>query len=478
MAVSDDPGVSQQLLAAIFCDQCQITYVPFAVGLHRCPQCGSVPAANSVAHSTALHSDGKLRASQETHLDQLLGQCLGVYQVEQLLGAGAMGRVYLAKHAALQRSCALKILPPRMAQSDPVFVSRFINEGRAAAALVHPNIVTVHSIGDERGYHYLEMEFIAGSSLQFLISEDGPQSPERATALASRIAEGLSFAHSRGILHRDLKLDNVLLTHHGVPKIADFGLARRVVVQSTQGGTDEIVGTPPYMAPELFGGAHATPSSDVYALGVCYYALLTGRYPFYSENLGELIQQVQNAPLPDPRKYAPGLSLEMAECLHLLLARTPANRPADAYIATQLLLAVLGQTEDLESLLRAAFERQANVEWTRHKEGFRAQIRFSNGRQQVVFIEPSQHAAADRLLTITSICAKADPEYYETALRLNSEILHGGLALREIDGELWFVMLDNYPRSTVDAEEIRRSTLEVAHRADSVERLLTGADVH
>ncbi|MBI1348337.1 protein kinase [bacterium] len=467
-----------RLLAAVFCERCQITYVPLPPAKSPCPRCGQEPGSDDATVTRVLGLPDDLRASAAEEVDALIGQDFGVYHLEGLLGAGAMGRVYLARHLDLHRSCALKILPPRMAASDPAYVARFTNEGRAAAALVHPNVITVHAIGEINGFHYLEMEFVAGQTVRHRLTEDGKHPAVRATALVARMAEGLAIAHSQGILHRDLKLDNVLLTHHGVPKIADFGLAKRVLIDLRLPGSGEIVGTPPYMAPELFQGEHATPASDVYALGVCYFALLTGCYPFYSENLTELMRQVVQDPLPSLRELAPGLPLEMAECLHLLLAKTPANRPKDAYGASQLLLAVLGQTEDIDSLLVQAFREHKSISWRRHQEQYRLEITFQSGRRQIVFVEPSNHATVERLLTITSVCAKADPAYYETALRLNAEILHGALALREILGEWYFVMIDTYPRSTVDAEEIRRSVLEVAHRADSVERLLTGRDIH
>lgn len=467
-----------RLLAAVFCDRCQITYVPNPPPVSSCPRCGKEPSGDETTLTNVPGLSKDLSASAAQEVDALIGQDFGIYHLEGLLGAGAMGRVYLARHLDLHRSCALKILPPRLAASDPAYVARFTNEGRAAASLVHPNVITVHAIGEIAGFHYLEMEFVAGQTVRHRLTEDGSHPAERATALVARMAEGLSIAHAQGILHRDLKLDNVLLTHHGVPKIADFGLAKRVLVDPRLPGSGEIVGTPPYMAPELFQGEHATTASDVYALGVCYFALLTGRYPYYSDNLTDLMRQVVQNPLPSLRELAPGLPLEMAECLHLMLAKTPANRPKDAYGASQLLLAVLGQTEDLDSLLFQAFRDQKLVTWQRQKEQYRLEIVFPSGRRQTVFVEPSHHSTVERLLTITSVCAKADPAYYETALRLNAEILHGALALREILGEWYFVMIDTYPRSTVDAEEIRRSVLEVAHRADAVERLLTGRDVH
>ena len=363
-----------------------------------------------------------------------------------------------------------------MAASEPAYVARFLDEGRAAAALNHPNIVTVHAIGEERGYYFLEMEFVAGRSLRELVEDEGPQPPIRATALALRIAEGLAAAHTDGILHRDLKPDNVMLTHHGVPKITDFGLAKRVVVSAQADQVQEFVGTPSFMAPELFEHHPATPASDVYALGICYFYLLTGDVPYKNENLDDLIQNILHDPLPSFRSNGLSIPMELAECATMLLSKAPDNRPRSGIEAVQLLQAVLGQTEDIESLLQKAFLNHSEIRWNREGHRYRIHLTFSNGRKQTVFIESSEHAAADRLLKISSVCCPALSVYFEPALRLNSEILHGALAIAEMDHEAVFVMIDNYPLATVDPEEIRRSVLEVAHRADAIEKLLTGLD--
>jgi serine/threonine-protein kinase len=364
------------------------------------------------------------------------------------------------------------------AASDPAYVERFMNEGQAAAALNHPNIVTVHAIGEARKYHFLEMEFVAGRSLRGLVEDDGPQTATRATALTLRIAEGLAAAHSAGILHRDLKPDNVMLTHQGVPKITDFGLAKRVVLNANADHLQEFVGTPGFMAPELFEHHPATTASDVYALGICYFYLLTGNLPFAKDNLNDLIQSIIHDPLPSFRSYKRAIPMEMAECATMLLAKAASNRPRSGIEAVQLLQAVLGQAEDIESLLEKAFVNQPDIWWKREGERYQIHLSFSGGRHQTVFVEPSEHAAADRLLKISSVCCPALSIYFEPALRLNSEILHGALAIAEIDHEPVFVMVDNYPLATVDPEEIRRSVLEVAHRADAIEKLLTGLDLN
>lgn len=406
--------------------------------------------------------------------DDLVGRRLHVYRCEALLGWGAMGRVYLAHHEDLDRKCALKVLAPRVSQTDIDYVRRFVHEGRAAAALVHPNIVTTHAIGESGGYRFLEMEFVPGRSLQEVVECERRLLPTRAMALAVRIAEGLAAAHQEGIIHRDLKPDNVLVSVQAIPKIADFGLAKRVWYDCEE--PDCLVGTPHYMAPELFNGQPASPASDVYALGVCLYVLLTGQVPFPCGSIRVLAERVQTEAVPDFAAAGISVPLEIAECVAQLMAKAPANRPQDATEALQLLAAVAGDVPDVESLLEIAFRGQSNVAWTRDGEDFRVEVRLPEARRQIVYIESSAHAVADRLLILSSFCGNARPEFFERGLKLNGEMAHGGLAIREIGGTPQFVMIDTYPRGTIDAEEIRRSVLELASKADTVEKLLSPTD--
>lgn len=453
----------------------------------ECPHCGweirnprPVPLAETVVFSDSIPPAGSNRIESiepENALDSLVGTDLDVYRIDALLGHGGMGRVYLAHHRGLERRCALKILLPELAEQDSDYVTRFINEGRAAAALVHPNIITIHDVGQDRGYHYLEMEFVPGRSLRQLVADEQRLSPLRATALAARIADGLAEAHRAGIIHRDLKPDNVLMTLQGVPKLADFGLAKRVVREGQSNLPDGLCGTPQYMAPELFQGVEAGPASDVYALGISYFLMLAGRCPFASDTLNGLMTAHTNDAVPNIRRLAPDVTLEMAECLNLMLDKNPANRPPDAVRAAQLLQAILGQARDLDTLLADAFRDDPRVTWSRENgQRFRLEVQLPGGRRQTVYVEPSDHGSAERLLLIYSTCCAAQRAYYEAALRLNSEMPHGSVALRDVGGQLKFIVHDTYPRSTVDPEEIRRSTHEVASRADGIEKLLTGLD--
>jgi len=410
--------------------------------------------------------------------DSLIGRKLHVYQCVSLIGSGGMGRVYLAVHEDLDRRCALKILSPKRVACDDDYVVRFQQEGRAAAALVHPNVVTVHAVGHIDGCHFLEMEFISGQSMQQLIHNEGSLTVPRALALAAQTASGLAAAHRAGIVHRDVKPDNIMLNRRGIPKLSDFGLAKRVLNSDGQPVADGICGTPNYMAPELLRGEPATPASDVYGLGVCLYLMLTNELPLQATSLADLRYRHQDGPFPSVRERRPEVSLEVAGCVARMTDPVPARRPQDAVEASQLLYAVLGQERDLESLLTEAFAHEPGVTWKRNGDSYSLTRLLPGDRQQTVYLEPSPHGVDDRLLLFYSICCKARSDYYEHALRMNSEMLHGSLALREIDNEPYFVVVDTYPRATVDPEEIRRTVLEMATHADDVEYRLTGQDQH
>jgi len=415
-------------------------------------------------------------SSTEIELDEVLldGQIVDIYHCINVLGRGGMGVVYLAKNQLLHRQCALKVLSPRRVSRSVDYIERFENEGRAAAALVHPNIVTTHAIGKAGKHHFLEMEFVPGQSLQREIESAGAIGPLRATQMAVGIAEGLAAAHRIGIVHRDLKPDNVLVTPAGYPKIADFGLAKQVHSQSHA----KLAGTPHFMAPELLEGLDASPASDVFALGVCYYLMLTGVHPFEGATMNALMASILTGEYKSVRRHQPEIPLEIAECVSSMLARDPQMRPRDGAAISQLLQAVLGSTRDLDTLVYEAFNNIPSISCKTMQKTVQVTIKFPNGRSQVVYLENSDHKAGDRLLNIFSVCCDSCPDFYEDALRLNAVVLHGGLSIKDIDGRPCFVMVDTYPRATVSAEEIRRSVVEIGVRADEIEHLLTGKDIN
>ena len=468
-------------MATVYCSACN---AQFSVDFSLCPRCGIALRGpelswkrDTVVVSSVNAADEQF--SVDVELDSLLlpGQMLDIYQCQKLLGRGGMGIVYLARNTSLQRLCALKILSPKRVEQDDDFIARFQNEGRAAAALVHPNIVTTHAIGQTDDFHFLEMEYVPGGSLQNEIDREGPIGPIRSTSMAAGIAAGLAMAHRLQLVHRDLKPDNVLVTPAGVPKISDFGLAKRIVGEDLP--TPSLAGTPYFMAPELFEGQAAAPASDVYALGVCYYLMLTGRLPFQGSSISEVMRAILTQSPLGVRRLNPEIPLDMAECVAQLMQRDPQQRPRDGTIAAQMLRAVLGTTRDLTDLVYEAFQGLPGAVWDEEADGsFRVHLTFRDERSQVVHLENSEHAVGERLLLIYSLCCEARPSFDEEALRLNASLQHGGISIRDIDGKPCFVMVDTYPRGTVTAEDIRRSVFELGSRADSIELRLTGRDVN
>jgi len=432
-----------------------------------CPGCGgtvNVPPGGDLADVYAENDDAS---------ESLIGTDLDRYSIELLLGTGGMGSVYLARHRDLQRRCALKILLPHLARRDDDYVKRFLAEGQAAAALVHPNVVTTHAVGAANGFRFLEMEFVAGRSLQHLLASDSPLSISGATKLTLDIAAGLSEAHRGGIVHRDLKPDNVMLTERGQPKIGDFGLAKLVHDHADT----RLCGTPHYMAPELFLGHGAHTGSDVYALGVCYYRLIARRLPFTGSTLGDLQHQVTTAELAAVQHPTDRVPLEVASAVQALLSKSPDSRPADADAAVSLLEAVLGAIRDVGELLELALKDDDTIESLGDPQDSRWTLRVAqpDGRRQRVFVELSE---PESLVSIYSTCCPAESHFDRRALERNGHMPHGSIAIRSIDDTPHFVVINTYPRATVDVEELRRSVREVARQADRVERELTESDIH
>ncbi|MEZ6056049.1 MAG: protein kinase [Planctomycetaceae bacterium] len=482
---------SEPIETAYFCPGCSTCFAVLgSTGV--CPKCGMWLVEDgyvSPGDPTILlqflpdagtSGQSRLETNDAQSLERLIGSNLHVYEVDSLLGRGGMGWVFLATHRDLKRPCALKILAPHAVCKEVDYLQRFEEEGRNAAALVHPNIVTTHAIGRHDDLHFLEMEFVPGRSLSDSIQAKN-LTPLRSLTIAAGIAAGLGTAHLQGIVHRDLKPDNVLLTHQGVPKISDFGLAKRIGTgRVSEAGIPPrfLAGTPQYMAPELFHGADPSPASDVYALGVTLFQMLTGELPFLKPKLSELIATVTHDELPDLRRMVPGLPLDVAEVVYAMLSRSPSNRPTDGIMATQYLLAVLGHSRDFREMIREALDGDRNVTWVADGSRFVVDVALPDNRRQRVFLDAQDDGGLDRVVSIYSLCGLANSQLFGEALRLNSQHLHGALALRQIDGEEHLIMVNSYPRATVDAGEIRQSVHEIARNADAFERRLHPTDRH
>jgi serine/threonine protein kinase len=257
-------------------------------------------------------------------MEHLTGKQLGPYRVIAPLGAGGMAAVYQAYQPGVDRYVALKILPRHLAQ-DPQFVARFQHEARVIASLQHPHILPVFDFGEADGYTYLVMPFVAGGTLADTLRGQ-PLPIAQVRRIIAELGDALDYAHSRGIVHRDVKPSNVLLDGRGNCLLTDFGIAKIVAgtVQLTLPGG--IIGTPAYMSPEQGQGAAVDPRSDIYALGVLLYELTTGRVPFTAETPLAIVLKHLHDPLPPPRTLNPSLSEALERVILKALAKEPSDR--------------------------------------------------------------------------------------------------------------------------------------------------------
>jgi eukaryotic-like serine/threonine-protein kinase len=260
----------------------------------------------------------------------------GRFELEELVGTGGMSTVFRARDRQLDRRVALKILHERYAE-DPEYLERFRREARAVARLSHPNIVTVIDRGDDGGRQYIVFEHVEGENLKELVTRTGRMSPRRALELVIPVADGLAFAHEHGLVHRDVKPQNVLLSSEGEVKVTDFGIARSLDVEHGVTQTGTVLGTSEYLAPEQASGGPVSPATDEYSLGVVLWELLTGEVPFTGENFVAVALRHVNEPPPRLRERRPDLPPRLAAAVERMLAKDPARRfPSMAALAAEL----------------------------------------------------------------------------------------------------------------------------------------------
>ena len=260
---------------------------------------------------------------------------VGRYRIEGRLGVGGMSTVQLAFDQRLERYVAIKLLAEHLAD-DPTFVSRFRREALSAARLVHPNIVQVFDFGfDEHAHqHFIVMEHVPGHSCAELLRDHGPMEVAQAVDVITQSCRGLDYAHRNGVVHRDVKPGNLLVSDSDVVKLADFGIARATDQSSiTQVGS--VLGTAAYLAPEQARGEEAGPRADLYSLGVVAYQLLTGRLPYEANSLSELaLKQQRNAP-PSVDELNPRVPPELADAISTALALDKEDRPETAMLLAE-----------------------------------------------------------------------------------------------------------------------------------------------
>jgi eukaryotic-like serine/threonine-protein kinase len=262
------------------------------------------------------------------------------YELEELVGTGGMSSVFRARDRLLERSVALKILHEHYV-ADPEYVERFRREARAVAQLAHPNIVTVIDRGEQEGRQFIVFEYVDGENLKEVVNREGALPVREAIELALQVARALGYAHERGIVHRDVKPQNVILNEEGRAKVTDFGIARSLDVDGvTQTGT--VLGTSDYIAPEQAQGQEVDAQTDVYSLGVVIYELLTGEVPFGGESFVAVAMQHVNEPPPSVVEHRP----DVPPRLDLVVQRAMAKRPHDRHGSMEELV------DDLEISLR------------------------------------------------------------------------------------------------------------------------------
>lgn len=251
------------------------------------------------------------------------------YQLTERIGEGGMAEVFLGTDIRLKRDIAVKVLRPQYS-SDKQFLDRFLDEARAMAGFSHPNIVNVYDAGRERGRSYIVMEYVPGTDLRNLIKERGPLPIEQALKVIEQVAQGVAAAHSKDIVHRDIKPGNVLITPDGAVKVADFGIARAVSdsKQLTEPGV--VWGTTAYLSPEQIRGDTATPASDVYSIGVVLYEMLSGKPPFQGEDrVAIALQHLHDEPTPLSEKN-PKVPRGIEYIINRAMSKQASQRYSDA----------------------------------------------------------------------------------------------------------------------------------------------------
>lgn len=249
----------------------------------------------------------------------------GRYQLVAQQGSGGMSVIYKAIDRALQRTVAIKILRPSLTQ-DPSFLEKFRKEAQSVANLSHPNIVTVHDVGNEGPTHYIVMEMVDGQDLKRIIKAEGALSIDRVLNLAVQICAGIGYAHRSGIVHADVKPQNILVTSVDIVKVTDFGIAQALSDTQPQQRAEIVWGSPHYFAPEQARGEPPTPAADVYAIGIVLFEMLTGRLPYTGTSQQELAMAHIRDAIPMVTDFNAAIPESLAKIVYKVMSKEPQGR--------------------------------------------------------------------------------------------------------------------------------------------------------
>lgn len=317
---------------------------------------GEVDLQAPTAPGSRIERDAEVFArNRSRNRKQVLapGQEIAGYRIESLIGKGGMGQVYKALQLSMNRHVAFKVLAPRLAR-DENFRSRFLREARNAGKLQHPNLIGVHDVGEADSLLFFSMELVDGRSVREILRDEGPFAEDRAREICGQVLEALKFAHANGLVHRDIKPDNVMITAAGVVKVGDLGLSRGVGREEDSRGTrtGAFMGTPYYMPPEQGRDArNVDHRADIYAVGATLYHMVCGRVPFSGRTPMDVLIRASTQPLTFPDD---GPSAAVRRVIGRLMARDPDGRPASAEEAQVL---VLGKRLTLQNSGRIFGER-------------------------------------------------------------------------------------------------------------------------
>ena len=365
--------------------------------------------------------DGPKGAAQATEpagevVDPRIGASFGKYRVTRRLGRGGMGTVYLGEDTVLKRSVAIKFLPDDMV-NKPEVVDRFLREAQVAGRLNHPNIIAIHDVAKDKQGCYMVMELLDPSSARSRMLK-GPYPWQVATRIIADCCAALTMAHTAGVIHRDIKPDNILFTPTGVVKLVDFGLVKLLEDDMNLTQTGMLCGTPLYMSPEQASNEQMDVRSDLYSLGVTYFAMLTGRPPFIGPGVPQILLSHVRTPTPDPRTLAPGIP---EECVRVLMRAMEKDRERRYQSAAEM-------EADLEAILSGVAHRNSSV--------FAMEKGFEMGAESPsVAHTKSLLVSPSRILSVTDAPAAAAPS---SAMSRRGLLALAGLGVVGIGAGVWY----------------------------------------
>lgn len=318
----------------------------------------------------------------------MIGKKIYNYEINALLGKGGMGTVYRATDTMLGREVALKMLHPELT-IQPQFLERFKKEARVLAQLLHVNIAVIYNFLEQDSNHFMVMEFVEGTNLEELMKKYKVLSPQFVVPVFVQALEGLNHAHKKNIFHRDIKPANLMLTPEGTVKLMDFGIAK-IAGEQKMTQVNKIIGTIEYMAPELIQGQDASASSDIYAMGLTLYEVLTGQLPFENDTDYNMMQAILNKKVSPPDRVSlavarPAIPKALSDIVMKALEKKPANRFPDARSFQQALIKAFPQYSEINMALLTAAVSKPVVAETRLEDSFAAM----QTREEAIAVKPS-----------------------------------------------------------------------------------------